>query len=65
MSTVVLDMQTMITAQSKMMDGFMKQQSEQLKQQQAIMTQQTSSLINLVLRMSHIFGNTEHKVSSS
>jgi hypothetical protein len=51
MSTVVSDMQTMITAQSKMMDDFMKQQSEQFKQQQAITAQQISSLINLVSRM--------------
>jgi hypothetical protein len=31
MSTIVSDMQSMVSAQSKMMDGFMKQQAEQFK----------------------------------
>lgn len=51
MSTIVSEMQTMVSAQSQLMDTFMKQQAEQFKQQQAITTQEISSLITLVTQL--------------
>ena len=48
MSTIVSEMQTMVSTRSQLMDTFTKQQAEQFKQQQAITTQQITSLITLV-----------------
>jgi hypothetical protein len=51
MSMIISEMQTMISAQSKMMEMFMQQQTEQMKWEQAVMTQQISHLISLVSQM--------------